>query len=53
MRMKTALMLRLERYPMDYPLEDIPKQIYTLDNATNVCAAMVPSGYHFFYFVKE
>ena len=37
---------------MEYPIEEIASQIYSLDNAKSICAAMVPPGQHFFYFVK-
>ena len=38
---------------MDYPVEDIPKQVFTLDNVLSMCAGMVPPGQHFFYFVRN
>jgi len=53
MRMKTMRTLMLERYPMNYPPEEIPKQVYTLDNTNQLCAQMVPPGVHFFYFTRQ
>ena len=43
----------LERYPIEYPLNEIPKQIFTMDNVAKLSAQMVPPGYHYFYFARE
>ena len=53
MRMKTARIMKLERLAVDIPVDEIPRHVYTMDNMTNICAAMVPPGTHYFYFVKE
>ena len=53
MRMKTARIMKLEKLAIDINPEDFPKHVYTMDNMTNLCAAMVPPGIHYFYFVKE
>mmetsp|Transcript_39158 Transcript_39158/g.51233 ORF Transcript_39158/g.51233 Transcript_39158/m.51233 type:complete len:92 (+) Transcript_39158:240-515(+) len=52
MRMKTMRRLLLERYPMDFPPDEIPKQIYSADNKIKQCAQMVPPGMHYFYFAR-
>lgn len=46
-------MLRLERYSMDYPVDEVPEQLFALDDSESVCAAMIPPGQHFFYFVRD
>ena len=52
MRLKTMRTLLLERYPPDFPVEEMPKQIFQADNKLKQCAAMVSPGYHFFYFAR-
>ena len=53
MRMKTAKIMKLERLGIEISPDDIPRHVYSMDNITNMCAAMVPPGTHYFYFVKE
>lgn len=51
--MKTMRSIMLERYPVDFPVEEIPKQIYTVDHITKLKSQMVAPGYHYFYFARE
>ena len=50
-RLKTDRRLNLEKYPV-YD-EDIPKDVYQLDNTIAIYADMVPPGQHFFYLCQE
>ena len=52
-RMKTLRTLNLERFPMDTPEDEIPKQMLLLDNQVALYAQMVPPGDHYFYFVRD
>ena len=51
MRMKTNRTLNLEKYPV-YD-EEIPKDLWQLDNTVATYANMVPPGQHFFYLCEE
>ena len=51
--MKTMRTLTLERFPMDTPEEEIPRQMLMLDNQVALYASMVPPGDHYFYFVRD
>ena len=51
MRMKTRRALSLEKYTLED--EDIPRDIFLLDNTVDMYANMVPPGQHFFYFAIE
>lgn len=53
MRMKTMRSLLFERYPLEYPQEEIPKQVLLADSTVNQYAMMVHPGAHYFYFAKE
>jgi len=47
MRMKTERAVRLEKYEVED--EDIPRDIFMMDNKILIYANMVPPGQHFFY----
>ena len=49
--MKTRRALSLEKYTLDD--EDIPRDIFLLDNKIDMYANMVPPGIHFFFFAIE
>ena len=51
MRMKTERALGLEKYEVDD--ENIPRDIFMLDNKVQIYANMVPPGQHFFYLCFE
>ena len=51
MRMKTLRAIRLEKYEVDD--EDIPRDIFMLDNKISMYANMVPPGMHYFYLCFE
>ena len=51
MRMKTLRAIRLEKYEVDD--EDIPRDIFMLDNKKSIYANMVPPGSHYFYLCYE
>ena len=51
MRLKTNRAINLEKYPV-YD-EDIPREIFQLDNSIAVYANMVPPGQHFFYLCQQ
>ena len=53
MRMKSMRQLLVERFPMDYPIEDFPQHALRADNVVLNYADMIPTGFHYFYFARE